>query len=1458
MIFSNRRSGFGVGLLLLTVAALSMPAPAEAQCQVTAAPSLFDPSPAAWNARPNSNFAPLPTSIAVANAGATKRIVTRWNYGFAVYNIADPAHPTFSFLKDLMSEGYPKNGDGSDRTGDIASSTDGNRVVVPWTDDAGYGTVVEVSNGGSYGTAGDYEGHVALMAPSQTAVLTYGSRYLGFTLSAGVLVVADLTSASKISGAGTPGSINAENVPGVTPRRFGGMVSAQGAGKSFLVINALTEIIVVDVTTPGPAGATLASSFVAASLPPSAFFPTGTTVPTKISTVAAAVHPVDHMLYVAVEGGSTTSEGIALGRFEEATATLTRRGFYKPLAPMNGLTTAAAMLPWDSDVVAFFVSKGTTDKKLRALAGADFSQDLAPNGLLPLAMPTGVLTALRGTGTKLYLYSGDANEAWAGTIDCTLSSAGAIPTLSVEKVPKIGTPVALASGATVYVGDELNIKPTFTSTLPLTSWRLDADLHASEKTAASPYLSWPDLFGGGADVPPTSLKVVGPCDPRASAGQPLEPVPTDWSWCWTTLTSNDAQGGPDFGAAAPAGTEKILQVGFEVANQDNVDGTNGIPESSLATFDLKWRIPAVRAKAESILAGESLADGSEGTPDTSAGWEWYFATAPGGGVLAQDPACTGPTCPHVFPNNGTYSYHMKVPYRGGYSSPDCGKSGTDCVSPPAGVTAFRTITLADVALAFTVPANVYRSEGVIKAQSASRKGAVAGSFTYQICQSPCAAVPTAQAGTPTGDPFAATAPGSLSLPMPATDGTYRVRINYAYTGTPACTTQAPCTVSWPTPSDDTTTWASVTVSPVEPYIILGGAATNQFGQYYIYVGDTGKAYAYVGDAQDPNPPSGLSWNFGNGQTGTTQGATFKYTTAGTYTITLNGYGPAQSISIVVDPKPTGGGGGGGGGGGSSTTPPTVKSVGANPSNPSPGQSVTLTCGATQGTYPITSYNFTFGDGAASATTPTNTTTHTWATAGEYSVSCRAKDSQNTFSAARTISLQVGAPVGACDFEIRNDSGTKISFDPTTGVYDATAGQPLTFVASGATGSITWDFGNGGAASGNPVTYTYPEASGASPFVATLTSLSCTRSYEVYVSAASGPAAITFKVLDDPSGAELAKSGANYEASSGQRLRFVSTNATGTVSWTFGDGTTSSDAQPVKWFEPLTDTTYVVTLGANGQTKQRSIAVKGSTGAPLTATYNFVYTDGTAVSRTGVQPNKAIRFTAVDQATIPTSGTSATAPPSRWARRTSTPSRGGHLRGAADDRRAPRRHAGDDAGAARLHGPRAPRPAALGRRWHGLRRRQQRGALPVGPLDLNPGTQTATVSLAFVSGAGWDGVTNVRVAHAGRRAGRDARLLERPLLLLRSRQGIVGRRPRQGRLGSRHSRHREPDLQRRESPDSGTFGLSVPAMSVAAGVRPQSACGGELPRRPSPRRDLPHEPHGREPQGRDGRGRDRLP
>ena len=873
---------------------------AAAQCRVLSAPAAFDP-PA--GVAPPVNFASRANSMAVFNGGA-KSLAVRWNYGFAVYSLANPAAPAFQYFQNLRDSGYPKSGDGSDRTGAVAASDDGQRLVIPWTDSVGYGTIAMAPASGKFSASGDFLPNVQPGADSRVAVLKIGTRYIGFSLVAGALNVADLTNLPNVGGAGTPGAIPSETVPGVNV--LNGMVldlvAFQGGGKSWVVVNGYNKIYLGDVTTVGASVPGLSSGFVWRTLTLADFTPTGSAAWSSFKNVAAAVHPTENVPYVMAEGTGTPSPGLSLVKVDTG---VTRVGSFVPAAPYNLQTPASTLIPLDTEVLGLFLSKSAADAtKLTALASSDFTRDLSPDANLGVVSGTGLLVATRGTGSGVAIYSGAQNGAWAAGLDCTLSNSPAVPSFVVEKVPPVGSTVPLTSGASVFIGDAVRITPRISppaSAQPLTDWRFDYDFHsgnAADSDTAYPFVKFPDLCrscAGGSLTPPASIDLVGPCDPRNTT--PAAPNPATGAGCWVSATTNSLEGGPDF-ASAIAPTAATLSFGLEAQNALN--GVNGAPMSSLATFNLVWNVPQPRVSSSSILYGDALQDGSDGSPDaSSAAWEWYFAPTAGALSYVKDSACTGPTCPHTFPGKGSFGYFLKVPYKGGYVTPDCTKVNGNCTN------ALGSILVSDVSLALTAPASVYKTQPVISVASQSRKSAtVNGSFTYEICLSPCSTTP---AGTPTlsGDPFAVTGGGFVNVPMPAAAGTYDLRITYTYTGPAECAA-APCKAYSPSQ----TGWNQVLVSNAMPAIrLLSTAGTNLcFGSSCdIFTGDSGKAYAYVNGVLDPAPPSGMKWLWGNGGGSVTgasaQGASFSYSTAGTYTITLQGYGVDFPQTINVSDRP---------------------------------------------------------------------------------------------------------------------------------------------------------------------------------------------------------------------------------------------------------------------------------------------------------------------------------------------------------------------------------------------------------------------------------------------------------------------------------------------------------------------------------------------------------------------------
>jgi PKD repeat protein len=227
----------------------------------------------------------------------------------------------------------------------------------------------------------------------------------------------------------------------------------------------------------------------------------------------------------------------------------------------------------------------------------------------------------------------------------------------------------------------------------------------------------------------------------------------------------------------------------------------------------------------------------------------------------------------------------------------------------------------------------------------------------------------------------------------------------------------------------------------------------------------------------------------------------------------------------------------------------------------------------------------------------------------------------------------------------------------------------------------------------------------------------------------GGTRIDFTVSDASSGLLLPSLGDGYEASAGQLLRFSATGAIGSVSWDFGDGTSSVEANPVKSFAPADDTSYVVSASSGGESRQRTLLVKAPSAPP---------------------------------------------DPLLW--------------------------------------------VAAGMAWaDGLNSERWQSDLSI----YNPATQTAVLSLAFVSGSGWEGATNAAWSTLAIGPGETRafpNILADHFGRARGAWGVVLVRgdsaPVSPVIVSRTYNAADAEV-------TGTFGLSVPAMWVGSGVGPQS-------------------------------------
>lgn len=1439
-------------LLALAAGLALVPAPElAAQCQLLVSPAKFDPPGSGLP----SYFQGRGGSLAIA-PGA-KRLLVRYNYGYLSYDVTAPAAPTLNSVEDLLGgDRYPKNGDGQDRVGKVAVSADGQRALIPWTDlPAGYGTIVQPYGAGNYGAGGDF------LAPGYTvsypAVVKIGSRYIGFSTSSTGLWLADVTNPPT-------GGVNSKNeIPSEVLSSLGtdlaNMISLESNGRAYVVAWSETRLVVLDATNVGTAVPNLGANMTWKSYAASSLgVPSGST----IRAAAVAAHPADGALYLLVEGARYTrpnyySTAVSLTRLNPASGDAEAVGTHVPATGENLAQYGIALLPGTTDVTAYyFEGLAAGGVRLHVRSSTDFATNLA-SSISAFTSPaaTTTLVGYRGTGTATYLYMTDGNSTYVSSLNCSAAPGPATAQLAVENVGSTGT-TSVPDGGSAFIGDQLRIKPTFTppdTVTPLSQWRLDYDFHdgnAADSQGTAMRLLKPDASGTQPALPASEYTLVGPCDPAQVPEGGSAPSAVTGAGCWASVTSNGTYGIPagtsDFDATTPA--DKQLKIAFEVQNSLNAGS------SSVAVHRVTWKVPQQLLKSSSILSGGTLEDASQGSP-LATGYKWYFSQVPvaeegSTPLLNLEAGCTGPTCAPTFTQSGQtvpglqrpgdYRYWVVTPYRNGFTTAECpGLAGTTCTGSPT-----KTVKVTDVVLSFTAPTSVLVGQTTFNLTSSSKKAssvaacpAGAAGFSYNVCQvlaGACTEGTYTTTGISASNPFPSSGTGLVTIATPSI-GTWGIRVKYSYSAGGSCA--SPSEARWPANGS----WAPLTVMQGTPTVHLRNASDTadipkSLGYYWeLTAGTTARAYADLDGVRDTSSTaSSITWHYrlsGSSQEtsiGTGQGPSFSISTPGEYEVVLRGYGSDVIASVGVATA-SGGSGGSGGGGGSSGGPPTVTSVTASPSAPTTGQTVTFTCNATSGGAAITSYDWVLDTGVTRST-GSRTTTYSYSTTGTKTFSCVANDSAGYSSSTRvnqlTVSAGSGGGSGSCAVEIKNAStGGPLPYDSQTKTYYADSGVALSFVASGATGTVSWNFGNGATGTGTPYTYTYPAAVTTATYTVNLSATGCTATATIEV--APGTAALDYTVTDAGTGAAVEKSGTTWVATAGQRLKFTGVNATGAVWWDFGDGTNSTLAAPEKTYTPLVDTTYTASLSNNGATKSYSISVKGSTGAPLTGNYTFRYSDGTVVNRAAVTPNKAITFTAADQATSYTWDFGDGSALAQGSPKEYSFTRGGTFVVKLTVARTG--VAGTVTTAAPLSFVVTPPPDPLlwvaggmayadgsgGERWQS-------------DLSIfNPGTAAASVSLAFVPGSSWDGATRVVWSSLAIGPGETrafANILAGFFSAAKGSWGVVLVRgdvvPVSPVIVSRTYNAASSDV-------AGTFGLSVPAMSVANGVKPQSAAGGNF-------------------------------
>src|SRR6267378_950498 len=279
----------------------------------------------------------------------------------------------------------------------------------------------------------------------------------------------------------------------------------------------------------------------------------------------------------------------------------------------------------------------------------------------------------------------------------------------------------------------------------------------------------------------------------------------------------------------------------------------------------------------------------------------------------------------------------------------------------------------------------------------------------------------------------------------------------------------------------------------------------------------------------------ILWNFGDNTTSTLRNPTHLYGAPGTYTVSLtittaDGSDTMTKTNYITVTS-------------SVPTLPTAAFTGTPTSGP-PGMRVQFTDQSTQGSSPISSWSWNFGDGVTSTL---RSPSHVYAANGTYTVSLSVTTVVGTDIETKTgyIVVAPGPPIAA------------FSASPTTGISPL----PVTFTDQSVSGGVpitswAWNFGDGGVSTLQNPTHTY--ASGGTYTVSlTVTNAngSDAENKANFIVASQGPVPPTAAFSGNPTGGTAPLT-----------VQFTDQSTAGTSPitgrfWDFGDGNTSTATSP---------------------------------------------------------------------------------------------------------------------------------------------------------------------------------------------------------------------------------------------------------------------------------------------------------
>jgi hypothetical protein len=1002
------------GTALLGLLAV-LPARLEAQCTLSGSPVSFEPNPPGVS-RPITLSSGYNNSLDLyrSGAGGPRRLLMQESYGYSVLDLSSPANPTALYYRDnrFGSDKVTLGGDGQTDVYSLGVSDDGQRGVFSLGGPAdSWYTIVGASNGNGFLHRGSFSPRRA----GSTLVQHSGSRYIAYEITSTQVAAADVTT---LPATFTQQNMTSENTgwPG------GGLGSMAG---NYLLYQSGGTVRVIDASVPGPIGSITAAY-------PQTTITSADFGGRSIAYYTAAVDPADATkLWVLVElnpqaGENSPSYGLlyVTSSFAKVSAGPIWGVPSQAGELWSNVGVSSALIPNNGDLFVLMWAKRTQPTIQFLLYSTTATVwTAAPPVSFPVsgagfALP-GQIAGFGVAGTNsVYAYVPTTVSAYMIPMSCV--SINAVASMAVAD--QAGTP--LNNGDTVFVGDLVTITPSVSPSpaiRPLTGfggagpgWNFDFDFHASGAyddggAGASPRLRAPDNGAlGNPSAPPALITVVGPCDPQVGGTSP-----GSGAGCWTSVTTNGAFGGSDFVAAPETGSMKALTFAFEA--------NNALGSAGARLFTLKWKVPAARLQSTQVLSGQPLVSGSEGHP-AATGFKWYFGATPT--ALVRAAACTGPTCVPTLDTRGTYSYWLTVPYANGYMTPDY-----------AGSAAMGTYTVTDFAPAFTVngsasgPIMAVVNQSLNAMNSSQRGAGISATYQYSLCATPCADNYVSWAAMldapPSGSP-----PTSAAIPVPATPGSYALKIKVSYTGG---------TVYWPDPSGI----AFFPLNAVSPLAVT--ASVNPPSQ------TAGQYVTFSCSATGGLPPYSYQWR-------SPISFVIPGATQPTYQTTSSGAGSVTAWCFVTDSEPTPASSSASATATFTASLPVTVSVSVSPNPAIVNQAVTFSCSATGGLPP---YSYQWRSPLSfvipGATQPTYQTTSS--VAGPLTAYCFVTDSQATpvtGSASATATFTALPPVSV---------GVSVSPNPAivnqtvTFSCNATGGlppysyqwrSPLSFVIPGAT------------------------------------------------------------------------------------------------------------------------------------------------------------------------------------------------------------------------------------------------------------------------------------------------------------------------------------------------------------------------------------------------------------------------